>query len=128
MEDKIFSVTEGNFERLAIEVFHFQYALNPLYQSWVKALGINAEQVTSLEQIPFLPISFFKTHQVLTTSFHPEMVFESSGTTGTNSHHYVKSRMLYEESFTRGFELFYGNPDQYVILGLLPSYFERRNL
>jgi phenylacetate-coenzyme A ligase PaaK-like adenylate-forming protein len=128
MEDKIFSVTEGNFERLAIEVFHFQYALNPIYQSWVKTLGINEDQVSSIEQIPFLPISFFKTHQVLTTSFQPEIVFESSGTTGTtNSHHYVKSRQLYEESFIRGFELFYGNPDQYVILGLLPSYLERNN-
>lgn len=128
MEDKIFSVTDKNFELLALEVFHFQYRNNAVYQSWLDTLGINVATVQSIEQIPFLPISFFRTHPVKTTSFEPELVFESSGTTtSVNSHHYVKSRMLYERSFLRGFELFYGNPEQYVIIGLLPSYLERKN-
>jgi len=128
MEDKIFSVTEGDFEAVAIEVFHFQYHSNLVYQSWVNTLGLDPSAVTTLEQIPFLPISFFKTHKVVTTEFEPAIVFESSGTTGTEkSMHYIKSMELYEKSFLQGFERFYGNPDQYAILGLLPSYLERKN-
>jgi hypothetical protein len=82
----------------------------------------------SLVSIPFLPVSFFKTHEVVTTDFEPEFVFESSGTTQTvSSRHYIKSLDLYEASFLNGFSLRYGNPDEWCILGLLPSYLERGN-
>jgi hypothetical protein len=128
MEDKIFSLKDADFEALALEIFHFQYHSNSIYQSWVQHLGVSPTSITSLKQIPFLPIDFFKTHAVKTTDFEPAAVFESSGTTGTmNSRHYVKSLDLYRKSFLSGFEYFYGSPDQYVILGLLPSYLERKN-
>jgi phenylacetate-coenzyme A ligase PaaK-like adenylate-forming protein len=128
MEDKIFSVTEADFEAVALEIFHFQYHSNPVYQSWVTTLGLDSTGINTLEKIPFLPISFFKTHEVVTTAFKPSAVFESSGTTGMQkSVHYVKSMDVYQKSFLQGFEHFYGNPDQYAILGLLPSYLERKN-
>ena len=92
------------------------------------SLGVNPENINSIEKIPFLPISFFKTHEVVTTTFEPEIIFESSGTTGENtSRHLVKSLSLYKKSFTKAFNLFYGNPKTWCILGLLPGYLEREN-
>src|SRR5215831_18392715 len=114
MEDKIFSVSDKDFDALALEVFHFQYTGNPVYHSWVDTLGINVNDVTRIAHIPFMPIGFFKTHSVTTTSFKPEATFESSGTTGSvNSRHRIKSLALYERSFTKGFESFYGSPENY---------------
>jgi len=128
MEDKIFSVKDEDFEALALEVFHFQYHSNSIYRSWVDHLGIVPSKIATLQQIPFLPINFFKTHKVTATEFEPMAIFESSGTTGSsNSRHYLKSMDLYRKSFLKGFEYFYGDPDQYVFLGLLPSFLERKN-
>src|SRR5881275_2715374 len=99
MEDKIFSVTSRDFDALALDVFHFQYANSPVYRSWVDTLGVKPHNVTVIERIPYLPISFFKTHKVTTTSFSPEVIFESSGTSGSiNSKHFIKSMRLYEDS------------------------------
>lgn len=92
------------------------------------SLGVIPENINSIETIPFLPISFFKTHEVITTTFKPEIIFESSGTTGENtSRHLVKSQELYIESFSKTFNLFYGDPKQWCIIGLLPGYLERGN-
>ena len=92
------------------------------------ALHVNVQAVNTLSKIPFLPISFFKTHEVKTTSFDPEIIFESSGTTGTTvSRHLVKSIELYEKSFLKTFRHFYGNEKDWCILGLLPGYLERGN-
>ncbi len=125
--NNIFSVTEESFPHLAIEVFRFQYQHNVVYHNWVNALGIKVEKVNKLTDIPFLPVSFFKSHKVITGFFDPEQVFESSGTTGTvNSQHLVKDLSIYTKSFTRGFELFYGNPSEWCIIGLLPAYLERQ--
>jgi len=111
---------------LALEIFHFQYEHNPLYRSWVDTLGVPPDTVRSLSKIPFLPVSFFKSGAVRTTDFAPAAVFESSGTTGTGgSRHEVKDLRLYKESFTRCFQLFYGLPEDYCIIGLLPAYLER---
>ena len=128
MEDKIFSVTESGFEELALEIFHFQYRTNKIYQAWVNTLGLHTSSVIRLNQIPFLPINFFKTHQVISTEFEPQAIFESSGTTGMiNSKHLVRDLEIYRSSFLNGFRSFYGPPDQYCIVGLLPSYLERKN-
>src|SRR5258706_4946561 len=125
---KIFSVNDMDFGSLAIEIFHFQYNNNPVYNAYVKALGIDQGNVESIFQIPFLPISFFKTHTVQATLFNPQITFESSGTTGANtSRHRVRELDLYEESFTRGFERVYGPVNNWCIIGLLPSYLEREN-
>ena len=126
--DKIFSVTEGNFRELVLEIFRFQYASNPVYHSYINTLGLKAEKIDSLEKIPFLPISFFKTDEIKTGKFNAEAIFESSGTTKTTkSHHHVKDLSLYVESFTRGFLNVYGKITGWCILGLLPSYLERGN-
>ncbi|MGZ8558156.1 MAG: LuxE/PaaK family acyltransferase [Chitinophagaceae bacterium] len=127
-KDKVFSITEKKFEELALELFRFQYANNGVYQQYVNALQVQVNDVHSLPQIPFLPICFFKTRPVQTTSFDPAIIFESSGTTGiVNSRHFIKDTELYKESVTKGFELFYGPEKNWCIIGLLPSYLEKQN-
>lgn len=124
---KIFNVTPDGFEALALEIFAFQYQQNPLYRAYADALGRPPGNVNSMREIPFLPIRFFKSHDVKTTDFVPEAVFESSGTTGMqSSRHLVKDLSVYEESFLRSFRLFYGDIKDYNILALLPSYLERQ--
>ncbi|MCF3109333.1 acyl transferase [Niabella sp. CC-SYL272] len=126
LKESLFSVDPAGFEALAKEVFLFQYQHNEIYRSYVNAIGCSVPSVSRLQDIPFLPIRFFKTHAVTATSFEPELYFESSGTTGTvNSRHLVKEAALYTRSFTRAFELFYGPAADFCILGLLPSYLER---
>jgi hypothetical protein len=119
---------ESEFSRYALDIFHIQYQHNPVYRLYVDTLNIAPHQIKTISQIPFLPISFFKTHTVQTGHFEPEAVFESSGTTQTvNSRHYVKDLSLYRKSFTTGFERFYGSINDWCIIGLLPSYLERKH-
>lgn len=126
---QVFAVSnEQQFNDAALEIFRYQYEQNGIYRLFVDSLGIDAAQVSSYSRIPFLPVSFFKTHKVVTGSFREEAVFESSGTTGNaTSRHYVADFSLYEESFSRGWKLFYGDISQYNIFALLPSYLERKN-
>src|SRR3989344_3244243 len=125
--DEIFNIkTREEFERLALEAFHFQLKNNIVYKEFVSYLSINPLMVKQTEQIPFLPIQFFKSHHVYASSKKEEIVFTSSGTTGTiTSRHAVADIKVYEQSFLRTFELFYGEPSEYCILALLPSYLER---
>jgi len=124
---KIFGVNEATFPSLALEIFRFQHANNPVYNAYVTALGIDAMNVSSVFDIPFLPIRFFKTHTISTTSFTPDVTFESSGTTGFNtSRHFVYDKQVYEDSFTKCFEYFYGPVKDWCVIGLLPSYLERQ--
>ena len=126
--DKIFNVNEGNFEDLALEIFQFQYQHNSIYRTYVDMLKFNPQEINKLPDIPFLPIQFFKTHLVKTTDFEPAYEFQSSGTTQTiNSRHFIKDIELYRQSFTKGFELFYGPVENWCIIGLLPSYLERKH-
>jgi acyl-protein synthetase LuxE len=125
-EDKIFATSTGNFESVALDIFRFQAENNRIYGEFIRALKIEASEVRSLKQVPFLPISFFKSHRVVTGDFEPEIVFESSGTTGSvNSKHLVKRKRLYMRSFMETFRQFYGDPKDWCILGLLPAYLER---
>jgi phenylacetate-coenzyme A ligase PaaK-like adenylate-forming protein len=113
---------------MALEIFFLQYRNNEVYRKYIDSLRIAPETIHSIEKIRFLPISFFKTHKVVTTIFEPEITFESSGTTGENtSRHFVKDLSLYNKSFSKGFNSFYGNPSRWCILGLLPGYLERQN-
>ncbi len=127
-EKRVFAASAHNFNELALELFNYQYKNNDLYRQYCDAVNIDASQVTDIEKIPFLPISFFKTHNITTGKFEAEIIFESSGTTGTvNSKHFVKYIELYRRSFTKCFEKFYGPANKKCILGLLPSYLERNN-
>jgi hypothetical protein len=122
----IFNTQDGDFLSRALETFAFQYRENSVYHRYVQALGLLPGGVKNLDQIPFLPVSLFKSHEVRTGAFEPGVIFESSGTTGMMpSRHFVRFPDLYRESFTRGFRLFYGEPMDWCVIGLLPSYLER---
>jgi phenylacetate-coenzyme A ligase PaaK-like adenylate-forming protein len=124
--NKIFTASPHNFETIALEVFRFQYHNNALYQSFVNQLGVQVANVTQVTHIPFLPIQFFKNKSIATTTFEPQQIFTSSGTTGSiTSSHLVKDITIYEQAFRNGFKQFYGDVTNYCILGLLPSYLER---
>jgi phenylacetate-coenzyme A ligase PaaK-like adenylate-forming protein len=125
---KIFAINEPGFEALALDVFRHQAQDIPVYGQYLQAIGIRREKVSRLEDIPFLPIRFFKSHEIKPADVHPQAIFESSGTTGIlNSRNFVTDLSLYDESFTRAFEIFYGPVTDWCILGLLPSYLERQH-
>lgn len=127
--DYFSSINAAGFTVVALDIFIKQYNENHIYRQYVDALRIDPYSITCFEDIPFLPISFYKTHKVVTG--HAEeypLIFESSGTTGeTPSRHYVQDAGVYEQSLIAGFEQFYGAPSNYAILALLPSYLERKN-
>lgn len=129
LKHSIFNLqSDLEFNEIAHSLFRYQYKNNLVYRSFVDALGVSESKVYHPEQIPFLPVSFFKTHKVITGDFTEEVVFESSGTTGMEtSRHYVVDTDLYEKSFTNGLEQFYGDLSRYVVFALLPSYLERKN-
>ncbi len=125
-EDKIFAVNSNTFEATALDVFRLQAAENEVYRHFLQALQVDSSKVKRITDIPFLPVSMFKSFNVITGSFEPEVVFESSGTTGTvNSKHQVRKASVYRTSFMKTFQQFYGAPADWCILGLLPSYLER---
>ena len=123
----IFSTSnQKQFEKIALKVFRFQHENNLVYREFCDFLKVNIQQVKSLEQIPFLPIQFFKSHIVVSNSNPIQTTFTSSGTTGIKtSNHLVTDIAVYEESYRKGFSQFYGNIEDYVVLALLPSYLER---
>ena len=115
-----------DFDKIALQVFNYQYKYNTIYQNWVDSLDVNPNQVVSVQEIPFLPISAFKNYRVQTGQGKEEMIFTSSGTTGAiPSKHYVWDQGLYLENSKRIFESFYGATENYCFLALLPSYLER---
>ena len=127
-EKSIFAARPDNFNGLVLALFNYQYQNNTIYRQFCDSLRINAAAIDSIKKIPFLPISFFKTHAVKTGELETTTIFESSGTTqNIPSKHYVKDIELYRKSFTTCFEKFYGHPQNKCILGLLPAYLERKN-
>ena len=128
LSDKIFSASESDFEKTALEVFRFQFKEVEIYRLFCQSLKRTPNSVTQLTDIPFLPIEFFKSYRVINQGAEAVKVFESSGTTGSiPSRHYVADTGIYERSFLKGFDAFYGKPEDYTILALLPSYLERGN-
>ncbi|OJV54749.1 MAG: acyl transferase [Bacteroidetes bacterium 43-16] len=122
------SINAANFEQRALELFRHQYKNTILYRDYCNHLNRKPENVHTIAEIPFLPISFFKSHKVLAQGRSGQLLFESSGTTGmTPSRHYIAQPGYYETAFRKGFHDFYGAPEDYIILGLLPSYLERKH-
>jgi hypothetical protein len=137
----IFSISsQKQFEKIALKVFRFQYENNLVYREFCDFLKTDVQKVKTLEQIPFLPIQFFKSRKVVSNENPIQKTFTSSGTTSPlapkggksdeklapiTSNHLVTDTTLYEESYRKGFSQFYGNIEDYVILALLPSYLER---
>jgi hypothetical protein len=129
LKKSIFSISSASeFNGLAIEIFRFQYSNNVVFQRFVDLNGTDARLVRHISQIPFLPVEFFKSHKIICGNIEPSQFFISSGTTGEKgSRHYIGDPDLYEKSFTSSFEMFYGNPKQYIIPALMPSNCERTN-
>jgi hypothetical protein len=122
------SFSRPPFEELALELFRFQARQNPVYASYLQHLGIQIATIKQMAQIPFLPISFFKQHEVVTGTFFPETIFLSSGTTQQfRSRHLVADVGFYLKNATQNFSHFYGDLSRYVFIALLPSYQEQGN-
>lgn len=124
---KIFSIsTQEEFSKICLEVFNFQYKNVPIYQRFCSLLKKSPQNVKSVQDIPFLPIEFFKKKEIYAASKPVVKIFTSSGTSGSNtSKHYITDLTIYENSFSKAFELFYGDIKDYIVLALLPSYLER---
>jgi phenylacetate-coenzyme A ligase PaaK-like adenylate-forming protein len=123
----IFTISnQKQFDKIALKVFRFQYENNLVYREFCDFLKTDVQKVKSIQQIPFLPIQFFKSHSVVSSTNPIQTTFTSSGTTGMiTSKHLVTDVSIYEESYRKGFSQFYGNIEDYVVLALLPSYLER---
>ncbi|CAM4032648.1 acyltransferase [Flavobacterium antarcticum] len=126
--EDIFNISSSKqFEKTALKVFRFQYDNNAVYREFCDLVRQDKQSVKSLKQIPFLPIQFFKSHEVVSNLDTPQTVFTSSGTTGAvTSRHLVTDVRLYEQSYRQAFSQFYGNIEDYTVLALLPSYLERQ--
>lgn len=124
---KIFDLKNTTaFEETALKIFRFQAKENAVYRSFLQYLSVNPEKIDSVQEIPFLPIQFFKTHRVVSSLKKEGIIFTSSGTTGIQqSRHFVMDLQWYVNSFKRGFELFYGPVTDYTLLALLPGYLDR---
>ncbi len=123
----IFNVKLVNdFEKLALAVFKYQAENCEIYNQFIGHLNTNVSTVNTIEQIPFLPISFFKYHQIKSDTLPVEIVFKSSGTTSSvQSQHFISDLKIYQESYTKAFNIFYGDFQNTCILALLPNYLER---
>lgn len=128
LETKIFEInSKASFSELALMVFKFQFEHNNIYRQFCELVKKSPKNVFNVVHIPFMPISFFKSQQIKTTTFNAEQVFTSSGTSGDlTSKHFVKTLSIYEKSFLKAFDQFYPNWKSSVIIGLLPSYLERQ--
>lgn len=127
IDEKIFSIgNDEEFEAVALELFRRQAERCMPYRQYIELLGIDPQSIKSIEQIPFLPIELFKTHEIYCGDTTPEKVFTSSSTTGqTPSRHLMQSLSHYERTFTAAFEQFYGATEGWSIYGLLPNYLQR---
>ncbi|MCS6934967.1 MAG: acyl transferase [Chitinophagales bacterium] len=124
--DEVFNVSTRDFEALALRIFAYQYTHVSLYRAFCNAMKKQPGAVTRMEEIPFLPIQFFRTHRVAVEHAADAVVFESSGTTGSvPSRHHIVDVSWYDQSLERTFRMFYGDPGQYVWLALMPSPAER---
>jgi phenylacetate-coenzyme A ligase PaaK-like adenylate-forming protein len=123
---KLYEVNDGTFSDIALELFRYQAEHNPVYRLFLEILRVNPQHIGRLEDIPFLPVSFFKRHAIQTESWNPRAIFTSSGTTGSiQSQHLVYDLEFYLDHSRRCFELRFGSLTQYHFLALLPSYLER---
>lgn len=127
MQNAVFNIqNQSDFKTCTLQVFRHQFKNNTVYRSFCDLLYIHSSDVKKVEEIPFLPIQFFKSHAVLSSNQAVQEIFTSSGTTGSSvSKHMVTDLSWYTKSYTKGFEHFYGPIEDYTVLGLLPNYLER---
>lgn len=123
----IFTISsKKQFDKLALKTFRYQHENNVVYRNFCDFLAVNPAEIKQVKEIPFLPIQFFKSHDVLSSNSQIKETFTSSGTTGSiTSRHLVTDVNFYEQSYRQAFAQFYGNIEDYVVLALLPSYLDR---
>ena len=123
--EEIFNIhSEEEFVKICLQIYELQMDNNPIYSAYSQII-LKGKSPKKLEEIPFLPIEFFKTEQIICVTQKIEEIFLSSGTTGNQSKHLVSDLSIYENSFQNAFQLFYGDITDYCILSLLPNYRER---
>lgn len=128
MENIFDILTEQDFLNASLKTFYYQYENVEIYRKFVDYLKINPKEVDSLTKIPFLPIEMFKNHQILDKNVTTDLFFQSSGTTQMNlSKHFIADEKIYQESIYKSFKQFIGTPEDFIFLGLLPSYLEKQN-
>ena len=127
MPADIFTISsKKQFDKLALKTFRYQHENNVVYRNFCDFLAVNPAEIKQVKEIPFLPIQFFKSHDVLSSNSQIKETFTSSGTTGSiTSRHLVTDVNFYEQSYRQAFAQFYGNIEDYVVLALLPSYLDR---
>ncbi len=127
LAERIFCISnEHEFRKSALEVFHYQAKHNKVYSRYLELLNTDVSVIKDMERIPFLPVEFFKSEKIMCGEKYAQCVFTSSATTSDQvSRHHIADISLYQKSFRTCFELFYGSPERYCLLALLPSYLER---
>jgi hypothetical protein len=124
----LYQVNDQSFENIALQLYRFQASENPIYKAYVNHLGFSRRQPISLQEIPFMPISFFKQHTIKTGAWSAATEFTTSGTTGlATGRHQVYDLAFYLQHAERCFNHFFGKLTDYHFLALLPSYLEREN-
>jgi hypothetical protein len=127
-ESQLYSLNAQSFEEKALSLFRFQAAHNQIYREFITNLSVDVNRISSINKIPFLPISFFKKHEIKTGEWQPVMEFQSSGTTGTTtSKHFLPDLSFYQRHAEKCFNYFFGDVSDYHFLAFLPSYVERKN-
>ena len=125
-KNTIIDITNDNFDDKSLALFDYQYHTNEIYKSYCSHLKIKKSEIQELEDIPFLPIEFFKNYEIKSENWTPEKIFFSSGTTkGIKSRNIVRDLDFFLQMAKKTYEQFYGPLDQQIILALLPSYLEQ---
>ena len=128
IREKLLEFDGRNFDALAMDIFRWQAAHNPVYSRYLALLGVNPGDISSPDEIPFLPVSAFRKQRVVSGKRKTERIFESSSTGASiPGKHHVADLSLYKTSILQAFRKFYGDPERYQIYPLLPSYLERKN-
>lgn len=126
-KSSIINLHSADFEKKAVEIFEYQAQKNLVYKQYLYLLKVDPKKVRSISQIPFLPIELFKSRPVISGTEPTQIIFSSSGTTGsTTSQHHVIDPGFYLKVARQGFASFYGSLEDYCVLALLPAYLERR--
>jgi hypothetical protein len=126
-KNTILSTEDLPFEEMAMQLFRFQAQHLPAYRQWIDLLGLKLKDIKNLTEIPFLPIQFFKSHDLRVFQEAPKDYFLSSGTGGYGaSKHAVYDLEFYDRHSLKLFEDQYGPVAEYFVAALLPSYLERK--
>ncbi len=127
--EEIFSISNKKvFKEKMLEIFKFQAENNIIYKEYLSLRKVQVNKIKSIQDIPFLPIEFFKKYKIVSSTKHPDAVFTSSGTTSkSTSLHYITNISVYKKSLKKCFEIFYGSAQKYCFLALLPSYLDHKD-